>query len=237
MESSVRRAMSPEERAERNTAIYAAEVYAFLKRNNITIKLPPQVPTGVARSFEVLIPVLVIILTLHPLNLLLENTTDPVVWRGPVIAGAVKQFWTDVIWGDKDILFIDMPPGTGDVMLTVFQSIPVDAVVLVTTPQELVGMIVEKAIKMAGMLNIPTIGIVENMSFVKCPDCDKTIDLFGESHVDALAKAYHIPNAARLPIDPKLSSGIDHGMIELFVGDWLDGMIDAIVDLPARKRE
>ncbi|HNW86435.1 MAG TPA: Mrp/NBP35 family ATP-binding protein [Candidatus Limiplasma sp.] len=170
------------------------------------------------------------------LNLLLENTTDPVVWRGPVIAGAVKQFWTDVIWGDKDILFIDMPPGTGDVMLTVFQSIPVDAVVLVTTPQELVGMIVEKAIKMAGMLNIPTIGIVENMSYVKCPDCSKTIDVFGESHVEALAKTYDIPNFARLPIDPKLSSGIDRGMIELFVGDWLDSMIDAIVDLPARKR-
>jgi len=170
------------------------------------------------------------------LNLLLENPSDPVVWRGPVITGAVKQFWTDVIWGDKDILFIDMPPGTGDVMLTVFQSIPVDAVVLVTTPQELVGMIVEKAIKMTGMMNIPTLGIVENMSYVICPDCDKKIDLFGESHVDALAKTYNIPYAARLPIDTKLSSGMDKGMIELFTGDWLDGLANAMIDLKPQQR-
>jgi len=148
----------------------------------------------------------------------------------------VKQFWTDVIWGDKDILFIDMPPGTGDVMLTVFQSIPVDAVVLVTTPQELVGMIVEKAIKMTGMMNIPTVGIVENMSYVLCPDCDKKIDVFGESHVDALAKTYSIPHAARLPIDPKLSSGMDKGLVELFTGDWLDELANAIVDLKPRER-
>jgi len=147
------------------------------------------------------------------LNLLLENPSDPVVWRGPVITGAVKQFWTDVIWGDKDILFIDMPPGTGDVMLTVFQSIPVDAVVLVTTPQELVGMIVEKAIKMTGMMNIPTLGIVE-----------------------ALAKTYNIPYAARLPIDTKLSSGMDKGMIELFTGDWLDGLANAMIDLKPQQR-
>lgn len=170
------------------------------------------------------------------LNLLLENPSDPVVWRGPVITGAVKQFWTDVIWGDKDILFIDMPPGTGDVMLTVFQSIPVDAVVLVTTPQELVGMIVEKAIKMTGMMDIPTVGIVENMSFVQCPDCDAKIDLFGASHVDALAATYGIPHAARLPIDPKLSSGIDRGLIELFTGSWLDELATAIIDLEPRKR-
>lgn len=170
------------------------------------------------------------------LNLLLENPSDPVVWRGPVITGAVKQFWTDVIWGDKDILFIDMPPGTGDVMLTVFQSIPVDAVVLVTTPQELVGMIVEKAIKMTGMMNIPTVGIVENMSYVLCPDCDKKIDVFGESHVDALAKTYSIPHAARLPIDPKLSSGMDKGLVELFTGDWLDELANAIADLKPRER-
>jgi len=165
------------------------------------------------------------------LNLMLENDTDPVVWRGPIIAGAVKQFWTDVIWGDKDILFIDMPPGTGDVMLTVFQSIPVDAAVLVTTPQELVGMIVEKALKMTGMMNIPTIGIVENMSYVECPDCRTKIELFGESHVEQLAKTYDIPHAARLPIDSKLASGCDRGMIELFTGSWLDELINAIVDL------
>ena len=168
------------------------------------------------------------------LNLLLENTTDPVVWRGPVIAGAVKQFWSDVIWGDQDILFIDMPPGTGDVMLTVFQSIPVDAVVLVTTPQELVSMIVEKALKMADMMSIPTIGIVENMSYVLCPDCKTKVEVFGESRVDALAQAYHIPNATQLPIDAKLSSGCDRGMIELFEGDWLNALADAIVDLAPR---
>ncbi len=168
------------------------------------------------------------------LNLLLENNTDPVVWRGPVIAGAVKQFWTDVIWGDKDILFIDLPPGTGDVLLTVFQSIPVDAMVLVTTPQELVGMIVEKALKMADMMHVQTLGIVENMSYALCPDCKTKIELFGKSGVDELAKTYHIPHTARLPIDPTLSSGIDRGMIELFTGDWLDDLISAIIDLPPR---
>ncbi len=171
------------------------------------------------------------------LNLLLENDTDPVVWRGPVIAGAVKQFWTDVIWGDKDIIFIDMPPGTGDVMLTVFQSIPVDGIVLVTSPQELVGMIVEKALKMAQMMEIPVVGVVESMSYVACPDCSRTIELFGPSKVDALAKQYAIPHAARLPIDPKLASGCDKGLLELFNGDWLDGMIDAVVDLAPLQRE
>jgi Mrp family chromosome partitioning ATPase len=170
------------------------------------------------------------------LNLLLENNTDPVVWRGPVIAGAVKQFWTDVIWGDKDILFIDLPPGTGDVMLTVFQSIPVDAMVLVTTPQELVGMIVEKALKMANMMDVKTVGIVENMSYVRCPGCETKVEVFGPSHADALTAAYNIPNAARLPIEPKLSSGIDRGMVELFTGDWLDGLISAIIDLPPRTQ-
>ncbi|MDD3409250.1 MAG: Mrp/NBP35 family ATP-binding protein [Eubacteriales bacterium] len=169
------------------------------------------------------------------LNLLLENDTDPVVWRGPVIAGAVKQFWTDVIWGDKDILFIDMPPGTGDVMLTVFQSIPVDGVVLVTSPQELVGMIVEKALKMTDMMNIPVVGVVENMSYVECPDCKRRIELFGESKVEALAKEYKIPHTARLPIDPKLASGCDKGLMELFNGEWLTAMAEAVADLPARQ--
>jgi len=171
------------------------------------------------------------------LNLMLEHDTDPVVWRGPIIAGAVKQFWTDVIWGDKDVLFIDMPPGTGDVMLTVFQSIPVDAAVLVTTPQELVGMIVEKAMKMIDMMHIPALGIVENMSYVQCPDCDKKIEIFGESHVDQLAAAYHIPHAARLPMDPKLSSGCDKGLIELFTGNWLDELAEAIADAKPLPRE
>ena len=169
------------------------------------------------------------------LNLLLENDSDPVVWRGPVIAGAVGQFWTDVIWGDKDILFIDMPPGTGDVMLTVCQTIPVDALVLVTTPQELVEMIVEKALKMANLMEIPVLGLVENMSYIACPDCDKHIEVFGQSRVDELAERYNIPYTAKLPIQTKLAGGIDKGMIELFNGDWLDKLSDAIYDMPAKK--
>ena len=171
------------------------------------------------------------------LNLLLPNDSDPVAWRGPIIAGAVTQFWTDVIWGDKDVLFIDMPPGTGDVMLTVCQSIPVDAAVLVSTPQELVGMIVEKSIKIVDMLNIPVIGLVENMSYVQCPDCGKKIAVFGESHVDAIARQYGIPHTAALPIDRKLAASADKGMIELTNGDWLDEIANAIDQLQPRKRK
>ena len=171
------------------------------------------------------------------LNLLLPNDSDPVAWRGPIIAGAVTQFWTDVIWGDKDVLFIDMPPGTGDVMLTVCQSIPVDAAVLVSTPQELVGMIVEKSIKMVDMLNIPVIGLVENMSYVQCPDCGKKIAVFGESHVDAIARQYGIPHTAALPIDRKLAASADKGMIELTNGDWLDEIANAIDQLHPRERK
>ena len=171
------------------------------------------------------------------LNLLLPNDSDPVAWRGPIIAGAVTQFWTDVIWGDKDVLFIDMPPGTGDGMLTVCQSIPVDAAVLVSTPQELVGMIVEKSIKMVDMLNIPVIGLVENMSYVQCPDCGKKIAVFGESHVDAIARQYGIPHTAALPIDRKLAASADKGMIELTNGDWLDEIANAIDQLQPRKRK
>ncbi len=171
------------------------------------------------------------------LNLLLPNDSDPVAWRGPIIAGAVTQFWTDVIWGDKDVLFIDMPPGTGDVMLTVCQSIPVDAAVLVSTPQELVGMIVEKSIKMVDMLNIPVIGLVENMSYVQCPDCGKKIEVFGESHVDAIARQYGIPHTAALPIDRKLAASADKGTIELTNGDWLDEIANAIDQLQPRERK
>ena len=171
------------------------------------------------------------------LNLLLPNDSDPVAWRGPIIAGAVTQFWTDVIWGDKDVLFIDMPPGTGDVMLTVCQSIPVDAAVLVSTPQELVGMIVEKSIKMVDMLNIPVIGLVENMSYVQCPDCGKKIEVFGESHVNEIAKQYGIPHTAALPIDRKLAASADKGMIELTNGDWLDEIANAIDQLQPRERK
>lgn len=161
-------------------------------------------------------------------NLLLPDETDPVVWRGPVIAGTVKQFWTDVVWNDVDFMFVDMPPGTGDVPLTVFQSIPVDGIIVVTSPQELVGMIVEKAVKMAGMMNIPVLGIVENMSYFKCPDCGKEHKIFGDSHLDDIAAKYGISNIARLPMDPDLASMSDKGLIELFEGPWLDDMAQMI---------
>ena len=144
-------------------------------------------------------------------NLLLEDDSDPVVWRGPVIAGVVKQFWTDVIWNDVDFLFVDMPPGTGDVPLTVFQSIPVDGIVVVASPQELVGMIVEKAVKMAQMMNIPIIGLVENMSYVKCPDCGREIHVFGESHIDEVAAKYALKVLGKLPMEPKLAAACDRG--------------------------
>ena len=162
------------------------------------------------------------------LNLLTENETDPVVWRGPIIAGTVKQFWTDVIWGDVDYMFIDMPPGTGDVPLTVFQSIPVDGIVIVASPQELVGMIVEKAVNMARMMNIPVIGLVENMSYFVCPDCGKEYRIFGESRIDAVAAKMGVKAVAKLPIDPKLAAACDAGQIERFDGDWLDTMLKTI---------
>lgn len=156
------------------------------------------------------------------LNLLTENETDPVVWRGPVIAGTVKQFWTDVIWGDVDFMFIDMPPGTGDVPLTVFQSIPIDGIIIVASPQELVSMIVEKAVNMAKLMEIPILGLVENMSYVSCPDCGKQIKIFGESHIDDTAKANGLEVLGKIPVEPKLAAACDKGMIELFEGDWLD---------------
>jgi len=164
------------------------------------------------------------------INLLLENDTDPVVWRGPVIGGTVKQFWTDVIW-DTDYMFIDMPPGTGDVPLTVFQSIPVDGIVIVTSPQELVSMIVGKAVKMAQLMNIPIIGLVENMSYFECPDCKKEHKIFGDSHIEEIASEYGIPNISRLPINPKVAAGVDAGLIELYEGNWLDNMTSAIEDI------
>ncbi|MEA4964642.1 MAG: Mrp/NBP35 family ATP-binding protein [Oscillospiraceae bacterium] len=162
------------------------------------------------------------------LNLLTEHETDPVIWRGPLIAGAVKQFWTDVVWGNVDEMFIDLPPGTGDVPLTVFQSIPVDGVVIVTSPQELVGMIVEKAVGMAGMMKIPVLGLVENMSYVVCPDCGREIHVFGESHIGEIAKKHQIRATATLPIDPKLAAACDAGLIELFEGNWLDELLHTI---------
>ena len=162
------------------------------------------------------------------LNMLLPNESDPVIWRGPVIAGAVKQFWTDVIWQDVDTMFIDMPPGTGDVPLTVFQSIQIDGIIIVTSPQELVGMIVEKAVKMANMMNIPVLGIVENMSYVECPDCGKKIEIFGQSKVEKIAQDYGISTWSSLPINPELASKVDAGCIEDFTGNWLDNMIEMI---------
>lgn len=158
------------------------------------------------------------------LNLLVENDTDPVVWRGPIIAGTVKQFWTDVIWGDIDFMFIDMPPGTGDVPLTVFQSIPVDGIIVVTSPQELVSMIVEKAVKMADLMNIPVLGIAENMSYYKCPDCGGMHHIFGESHIDDIAKRHNITTVCKIPINPKLAAATDAGVIELFDDNSLSSM-------------
>jgi len=148
------------------------------------------------------------------MNLLLENETDPVVWRGPVLMGVIKQFWTDVLWENEDYLFIDMPPGTGDVPLTVFQSIPIDGIVIVTSPQELVSMIVEKAVKMANMMNVNIVGLVENMSYFKCPDNGIDYKIFGESHIDSIAKQYNLDVLAKIPIDPKLANACDNGLLE-----------------------
>ena len=167
-------------------------------------------------------------------NLLLENDTDPVIWRGALIAGTVKQFWTDVLWGDVDYMFVDMPPGTGDVPLTVFQSLPVDGIIIVTSPQELVGMIVEKAAKMAKMMNIPVLGLVENMSWIGCPDCGKKIFPFGESQTAKVALEEGIPLLAQLPIDPAVAKECDTGVIELFNEDWMDPVISAVENCPKR---
>jgi len=155
-------------------------------------------------------------------NFLLDNDTDPVVWRGPIIGNMVKQFWTDVYWGELDFMFIDMPPGTGDVPLTVFQSIAVDAIIVVTSPQELVSMIVTKALKMAKMMNIPILGLIENMSYFKCPDNGKIYEIFGTSHIEEIAEEYNLKVLAKLPIDSKLATACDRGMIELFENESLE---------------
>ena len=162
-------------------------------------------------------------------NLLLENDTDPVVWRGPVIAGVVKQFWTDVVWNDIDFMFVDMPPGTGDVPLTVFQSIPVSGIIVVTSPQELVSMIVEKAVKMAGMMNIPVLGIVENMSYFVCDNCDKKHYIYGESHIEEIAAKHGIKNIAKLPIDPSFAAYGDKGDIDSADTTALEGLAEEIL--------
>lgn len=164
-------------------------------------------------------------------NLLLPNPTDPVLWRGPVISGMVKQFWTDIIWGDVDYMFIDMPPGTGDVSLTVFQSIKVDGIIIVTSPQELVSMIVGKAVKMANMMDIPVLGVVENMSYILCPDCGKHIQLFGGSKVNEVATNYHLKVLGQLPLDAAIAKACDEGKIEDIDADYLASALHAIQTL------
>lgn len=162
------------------------------------------------------------------LNLLLEHDTDPIVWRGPLIAGAVKRFWTDVVWGDVDFLFVDMPPGTGDVSLTVFQSIPLDGVIVVTSPQALVGMIVEKAVKMAGIMQIPVLALVENMSYYECPDCGRRHDIFGKRGTEELARRHGIDLICKIPVNPGLYAAVDAGTLEEFDGNWLDDIVELL---------
>ena len=168
------------------------------------------------------------------LNLLLEKESDPVVWRGSLVSGTARQFWTDVVWGEVDCMFVDMPPGTGDVPLTVFQSLPVDGIIVVTSPQELVGMIVEKAVNMAAMMGIPVLGMVENMSWVSCPGCGRKIRPFGEGGAERAAREHGIPLLARLPLDPGLARACDAGLIELFNEDWMDPVWDAAERCPGR---
>lgn len=161
-------------------------------------------------------------------NLLLEDESAPVVWRGPVIAGAIKQFWTDVMWGEVDYMFVDLPPGTGDAPLTVFQSLPLDGIIIVTSPQQLVGMIVSKAVEMARMMNIPVYGLVENYSYVACPHCNEKFSIFGESHVDEVAEKYGLKVLAKLPIDPGFANACDKGIVELYDTDVVNGVADVI---------
>ena len=161
-------------------------------------------------------------------NMLLENETDPVIWRGPVIAGAVKQFWSETLWQDIDYMFVDMPPGTGDVPLTVFQSLPVNGIIIVTSPQELVSMIVEKAVNMAKKMNVPILGLVENMSYLECPDCGKKIAVFGESRIEEVAKEYGIPVLAQIPIRPEIAKSVDEGTVEYVKADFLDQAVKAV---------
>ncbi len=175
--------------------------------------LPPKTKTGI----EVM-----------SVNLLVDDETKPVVWRGPVIAGTVKQFWSDVVWNDVDYMFVDMPPGTGDVPLTVFQSIPLDGIIIVSSPQQLVSMIVEKAVNMANLMDVKILGLIENYSYIVCPDCGKVLKPFGESNIDVMAEKFNIPVMAKLPIDSELASLCDKGVVELFEGDYLDRAVDLL---------
>lgn len=165
------------------------------------------------------------------MNFLLPEENTPVIWRGPVIAGAVKQFWTDVVWEDVDFMFVDCPPGTGDVPLTVFQSLPVDGIIVVSSPQQLVRVIVEKAVNMANMMNIPILGLVENMSYVKCPDCNKIIPVFGESNIDRIAKDFNLPVLAKIPVEQKMSVTVDNGEVETLTSGYVDDAAAAVEKL------
>ena len=164
-------------------------------------------------------------------NLLLANETDPVIWRGPVLGGVIKQFWGETLWQNIDYMFVDMPPGTGDVPLTIFQSLPLDGIIIVASPQELVGMIVEKAANMARMMNIPILGLVENMSYVECPDCGKKIYVFGESHIDEIASQYQVPVLAKIPMDPELADACDAGKIEFTERDYMKDAVELLEKL------
>lgn len=168
-------------------------------------------------------------------NLLLPDEMAPVAWRGPVIAGTVKQFWTDVIWDEVDYMFVDMPPGTGDVPLTVFQSLPIDGIVVVTSPQDLVSMIVGKAVTLAKLMNVPILGIVENMSYLKCPDCGKEIPVFGESKIEDVAKSFNLDVLGRIPVDPALAKACDKGAIEMMENDYLDNAVQMILNRTKKK--
>ena len=169
------------------------------------------------------------------INLLLKNDTDPVIWRAPMITGTVKQFWTDVLWNDIDFMFVDMPPGTGDIPLTVFQSIPLDGIIVVASPQELVGMIVEKAVKMAEMMKVPVLGVIENMSYFQCPDCGRRHSVFGDSHIDEIAAKYNTRVLAKLPIDPDLAAKVDAGKVEMFEGSYMDEAADMLEALTENR--
>jgi len=184
--------------------------------------VPPETETGVK---------------LMSINLILENATDPVIWRGALIAGTVKQFWSEVCWGDVDCMYVDMPPGTGDVPLTVFQSLPVDGIIIVASPQELVGMIVEKAVNMAKMMNIPVIGIVENMAYMACPDCGKKLYPFGEGKTVEVAMKHSLPLLAQLPIDPSIAKACDAGRVEDVKLEAIDAAVMAVMACPKRVIE
>ena len=210
-------------------SMVTSQLAVAMRRRDYNVGIMDADITGPARGYEnTLLPVESKTgIQVMSINLLLENETDPVIWRGPVISGVVQQFWTEVLW-NCDYLFVDMPPGTGDVSLSVFQSIPLDGIIIVASPQELVSMVVEKAVRMAEMMEVPIVGLVENMSYVACPDCGRKIYLFGQGKTAEAAKAHKLPLLAEMPIDPALAALVDAGDIESFKGDWLKGVADRL---------